>query len=765
MHSYLVKWKSRPILKTKLNISKTKPQSYQITEENINVVYKPKLSNVLYNFKIFHENLKPNFVLLDLDNVSTLESNRVPKLDIETQQGLDMKIFEQVEKVNMMIDNYKYVEDCIYELNNILVSNYFEITNNNLIQNKIKKNIESFRIKLDLIKNSYIEKSDEYQNIYSNTKQMFSYRSLIEMLGDQIMRIYQDDCFSIDKIDNLLNFEISMNNFTFKNSSGLEIKLMLELSFNLITTPPVISLKSNKILKDNILQVIEKLKPFSEVKSWSVKYSIYDTIKNIYNMINSFGEVQLENPNVTELMINDLEYLFSIKDHNISSTKLLELFDKDLVSTNQPQQTQSYTNTYGKNNQGQNKFSNEQSDYWKKGTGYGHGNSVSNKWDIDEYITNIKNKKKSIGIKMVEFVKLIDKEIFTNYSKQIINLFTSYLNEDEINTETINKIGSIIKTNINQIDKTDTKSVKLIGALKEYFVENNIQHELLIENQVEKITSVITESLDEFQKTFVPHKFKFVDQHYSNFYYDSNAHKNLNSLNITSEQVTRLQKEFIVIKKSITIDKDASIFFTISKSQINKMRYIITGPIGTPYSYGLYIFDMTIPNEFPNKPPLVHFSNHGGKRFNPNLYDCGKVCLSLLGTWNTPNKSETWSVNSTFNQVLISIQSLILIDEPYFNEPGHEKSIGKPNGIENSLKYNYSIKKYNFDHAINDLMEGIINGNSIYKEFDSVIRNYFKYHKNNIIEMGKKWLEDMPADRKLGFEASIAKFHNLVNKL
>ena len=33
-------------------------------------------------------------------------------------------------------------------------------------------------------------------------------------------------------------------------------------------------------------------------------------------------------------------------------------------------------------------------------------------------------------------------------------------------------------------------------------------------------------------------------------------------------------------------------------------------------------------------------------RFNPNLYDCGKVCLSLLGTWSGA-KGETWDPNSS----------------------------------------------------------------------------------------------------------------------
>ena len=48
----------------------------------------------------------------------------------------------------------------------------------------------------------------------------------------------------------------------------------------------------------------------------------------------------------------------------------------------------------------------------------------------------------------------------------------------------------------------------------------------------------------------------------------------------------------------------------------------------------------------------------------------GKVCLSLLGTWEGA-KGEGWNANaSTALQVLLSIQSLILVPQPYFNEPG-----------------------------------------------------------------------------------------------
>jgi len=64
---------------------------------------------------------------------------------------------------------------------------------------------------------------------------------------------------------------------------------------------------------------------------------------------------------------------------------------------------------------------------------------------------------------------------------------------------------------------------------------------------------------------------------------------------------------------------------------------------------------------------LLKTTGGGRFRFNPNLYNCGKVCLSLLGTWSG-GQGESWNADaSTTFQVLISIQSLILVDEPYFN--------------------------------------------------------------------------------------------------
>jgi baculoviral IAP repeat-containing protein 6 len=89
-----------------------------------------------------------------------------------------------------------------------------------------------------------------------------------------------------------------------------------------------------------------------------------------------------------------------------------------------------------------------------------------------------------------------------------------------------------------------------------------------------------------------------------------------------------------------------------------------------PYYGGVYIFHMEIPDSYPNINPKMKFmtTGEGQVRFNPNLYNCGKVCLSLLGTWS----GERWDPKtSNVTQLLKSILYLVLNEEPYMNEPGH----------------------------------------------------------------------------------------------
>ncbi|PHT48610.1 hypothetical protein CQW23_12818 [Capsicum baccatum] len=75
----------------------------------------------------------------------------------------------------------------------------------------------------------------------------------------------------------------------------------------------------------------------------------------------------------------------------------------------------------------------------------------------------------------------------------------------------------------------------------------------------------------------------------------------------------------------------------------------------------------------------AHFHS-GGWQINPNLYEKGSICLSLLGTWKGSG-NEVWDpAASSMFQILLSLQGLVLNSRPYFNEAGYDKDIGTPEG-------------------------------------------------------------------------------------
>lgn len=145
----------------------------------------------------------------------------------------------------------------------------------------------------------------------------------------------------------------------------------------------------------------------------------------------------------------------------------------------------------------------------------------------------------------------------------------------------------------------------------------------------------------------------------------------------------RIQHEWKVMEK----DLPDMIYVRVYEDRMDILRAVIIGPAGTPYHDGLFFFDAYFPPNYPYSPPLVHYHS-GGLRLNPNLYACGKVCLSLLGTWSGSGCEKWNSSKSTMLQVLVSIQALVLNAKPYFNEPGYANSANTPAGELRSRAYN-----------------------------------------------------------------------------
>ncbi|KUI54999.1 Ubiquitin-conjugating enzyme E2 Z [Cytospora mali] len=119
-------------------------------------------------------------------------------------------------------------------------------------------------------------------------------------------------------------------------------------------------------------------------------------------------------------------------------------------------------------------------------------------------------------------------------------------------------------------------------------------------------------------------------------------------------------------KERKELEKENPDYFVVFKDDnLLKFDAYVVGPEDSLYRHKLVKLHFDIPCEYPMKPPTVKFIQHTGDRIHPNLYVDGKVCLSILGTW----QGEPWAYSMTCHTVLIVVRSL-LDNEPYKHEPG-----------------------------------------------------------------------------------------------
>jgi len=222
---------------------------------------------------------------------------------------------------------------------------------------------------------------------------------------------------------------------------------------------------------------------------------------------------------------------------------------------------------------------------------------------------------------------------------------------------------------------------------------------------------------------------------YDSIEFASMGHAHMNEFNSaakpSSQTIFRIAQEIssLAASSSLPCSLSSSVFVRSDDSKMTLLKAIITGPSETPYTGGVFEFDIFFPPGYPKCPPKVSFrtTGAGSVRFNPNLYNEGKVCLSLLGTWGGA-KGEEWNADtSTIIQVLVSIQSLILVPEPYFNEPGYERNYGTPVGNRESEQYNENVFKNNLRHAILGQIRKPPEG------FQQVVRSHFFFKRDTLI--------------------------------
>ncbi|XP_057422752.1 probable ubiquitin-conjugating enzyme E2 23 [Lotus japonicus] len=184
----------------------------------------------------------------------------------------------------------------------------------------------------------------------------------------------------------------------------------------------------------------------------------------------------------------------------------------------------------------------------------------------------------------------------------------------------------------------------------------------------------------------------------------------------------KVQQDWSILQNNLPEE----IYVRVYEDRMDLLRAVILGPYGTPYQDGLFFFDFHLPPEYPDVPPSAYYHS-GGWRINPNLYEEGKVCLSLLNTW-TGRGNEVWDPkSSSILQVLVSLQGLVLNSKPYFNEAGYDKQVGTAEGEKNSLSYNENTFLLNCKTMMYLMRKPP-------KDFEVLIKEHFRRRGHNILK-------------------------------
>ena len=195
------------------------------------------------------------------------------------------------------------------------------------------------------------------------------------------------------------------------------------------------------------------------------------------------------------------------------------------------------------------------------------------------------------------------------------------------------------------------------------------------------------------------------------------------SIFISKETITRLLRDVKqILKEPLT---ENGIYYVHDDTDMLKGYALIIGPSDTPYFGGNYYFEFNYPADYPHSPPKVKYWTNGNRiRFNPNLYTCGKVCVSLLNTW----RGEQWTSCQTISTVLLTLCTL-LCNNPLLNEPG----VGK--GHADMENYTEIIQYSNLSIAVCDIVK---KKDGIYMPF---FENFYPFVKENFLKNYDKLLE------------------------
>lgn len=138
-------------------------------------------------------------------------------------------------------------------------------------------------------------------------------------------------------------------------------------------------------------------------------------------------------------------------------------------------------------------------------------------------------------------------------------------------------------------------------------------------------------------------------------------------------------KELAEIRLANNDEKNGFKIQQLNENVTNKFIAEINGPKDTPYEGGVFKLEMTLPDDFPFKPPYAKFQT---KVYHPNISTSGEICLDIL--------KSAWTPTLSVVKVILSIVVLLQMPNPDDPLSPDAANLYKTNRD----KYNKTVKEY-----------------------------------------------------------------------
>jgi ubiquitin-protein ligase len=745
-----------------------------------------KKSNDILNLMMFD----PYPWLKLATDVKSPENNKLCKLKNDDS---DDELYEEYNS-----DNDKDKKNNIKQLNNDDIE-FHELRQRwTLKQNNIKKPIDQQH----LTEHSSKRKTKGSKHIVSkdiNNSSNFGHELIINEIISLIKEQRKHNTIIEVIDDDVYNIIVKLKGFTNKNLTECLQKInkqkkydWIEFTLNLNKDlypfyPPIINFTKPRF-DTSIFYKISNLRML-RLKYWSPARTLSYIIDNIRKIIDMHVSVDMN----VELKSDGNSYLkieTALMNINFDSLEILDDLDTTqypIVNINTIKQNSNKEPDSKKKSSSKSK-----NNYFTPGTGYGGSGSAV--WDIKTFLKAQEEKDKNIMTNLSTFYKAFVDDMTAGYADRCYNVlqyspFVLYIREQlkgisllEMNKRI--KVYNIILDILELIINNNKIINILYHRVQDYAIMDSITElhkEFSILSSIKKDSeNPIINKITKFYTVAIKYNPKkengimLLENKSENKYeqyYNHMKKYGIREFNVESHGfcfkltkkvsgVKNIMEEIANIAKNTPIARDSSIFVAFDPKKLTSFVALIMGPKDTPYSSGCFEFNIQLPENYPQSPPKVHIvtTGNGKVSFNPNLYAEGKVCLSLLGTWRG-EPGESWNPEiSTIQQVLISIQSLILVGEPWFNEPGYEANMGTAYGITESKRYNNRVRLDTMKYAI---LEQMTKPKPLWK---NVTNDHFYLKKDEVLEVCQKWVDEA-TDNKSDYQSTFNKIKDALGKL